>query len=197
MAQHILPIELWLVIFELATTCPEEWEFGGIERSMTFWGRSPNTMDRWEDVLKTRRSLVAISRFFNQLSTPLLYQSFFAITPGQVSRFRRTLQTRPALGGYVKRLGLSPQLKPNVNAYYPHILESCPNVHFCDTELRLSDARQPSSLHSLELYVTPEFRDESSDPEFLHLVARILQATPQLEHLGVYWLPYRIKLTNS
>ena len=135
----------------------------------------------------------AISRFFNQLSTPPLYQSFFAITPGQASRFRRTLQTRPALGGYVKRLGLSPQLKPNVNAYHPRILESCPNVHFCDTELRLSDARQPPSLRSLELYATPEFRDESSDPEFLHLLARILQATPQLEHLGVYWLPYRIK----
>jgi hypothetical protein len=164
---------------------------------MTFWGRSPNTIDRWEDVLKTRRSLVAISRFFNQLTTPLLYQSFFAITIKQVSRFRSTLQTRPALGGYIKRLGLSPLLKPHVSAYYPYILSFCPNVLFCDTELRLCGVRRPPYLRSLELNVTPEFRDESRDPRFLHLLASILQATPQLEHLGVYWLPYRVKMTNS
>jgi len=157
---------------------------------MTFWGRRPNTVDRWEDVLKTRRSLVSVSRFFNQLTIPLLYQSFFIVTGRQVICFRRTLKKRPALGGYIKRLGLSPFLGPHLNSYYPKILCFCPNVLFCDTELRLWDTSTTPSLRSLELNV-------SRDPEFLHLLARILQATPQLEHLGVYWLPYQVAMTDT
>jgi len=201
MGQYIFPIEIWEPIFEVATSCAEEWEFGRLERSMTFWGRSPNTITQWEDVLRTRRSLIAVSRLFYQLTTPLLYQSFFAVTSRQVACFRWTLQTRPALGGYVKRLGLFTQLKPSVNAFYPHILTICPNTVFCDTfcdrELSLSDLRPSTSLRSLELGVTPEPKNVRRDPAFLHLFARILQVTPQLEHLGLYWLPYGVKMTNS
>jgi hypothetical protein len=164
---------------------------------MSFWGRSPNTIDRWGDVLMTRRSLVSVSRSFNQLSIPLLYQSFFAITRRQASHFRRTLQTRPALGGYIKRLGFAPLLEPRVTAYYPYILSFCPNVRFCDTELRLCDTRPTPSLRSLELNITQEIRDQSGDPQFLHLLASILQATPQLQHLGVYWLPYRVGMIDG
>src|SRR5258706_1354630 len=116
---------------------------------------------------------------FQPTISPLLYQSFFAITATQISHSRwPLLQTRPALGGFVKRLGLSPQLDPHVNDSYPHIL--C-----CDTELRLSDVGLSPSLHSLELTVTPELCEETVDPEFLHLLASNLQATPQLEHLGI------------
>ena len=197
MDQYILPTELWVVIFEFTTACAEEYEFGRMERSMVFWGRSPNTIDLWQDVLKTRRTLVTISRFFNQLTSRLLYQSFFAITPTQVSRFRWTLQTQPALGGYVNRLGLLPQLDPYVTNSYPHILGLCPNVLFCDAEVRHPDLRPSPSLRSLELTVTPNPYKETVDPEFLHLLARILQATPQLEHLGIYWLPYRVKTTDT
>lgn len=197
MDQYSFPIELWVVIFEFTTACAEEWEFGRMERSMTFWGRSPNTVDLWRDVLKTRRTLVTISRFFNQLTSRLLYQSFFAITPTQVSRFRWTLQTQPALGRYVKRLGLLPQLDPYVTDSYPHILSFCPNVLFCDAEIRHLDLRPFPSLRSLELTVNSDPRKESVRPEFLHLLAIILQATPQLEHLGIYWLPYRVLTTDA
>ena len=196
MGQYIFPIELWELIFELATACAEEWEFGRMERSMTFWGRSPNTINRWQDVLKTRRSLATTSWLFNQLTSPLLYQSFFAISSRQVSCFTRTLQARPALGAYVKRLGPSPPLNLHVHLYFPQILGLCPNILFCDTELRLSDLMLPPPLRSLELIVTPELSHERRDAEFLHLLARLLQATPQLEHLGVYWLPYRVEVAD-
>ena len=39
---------------------------------MTFWGRIPNTINQLEDVLRTGRSLIAVSRLFYQLATPLL-----------------------------------------------------------------------------------------------------------------------------
>ena len=197
MDQYILPIELWVIIFEFTTACVEEWEFVRMERSMMFWGRSPNTIDLWQNVLKTRRTLATISRFFNQHTCRLLYQSFFAITPTQVSRFRWTLQTRPALGGYVRRLGILPLLDPDVTDSYPHILSFCPNVLFCDTEVRHCDLRPSPSLRSLELTVTPDPWEEVVDPEFLHLLAKILQATPQLEHLGIYWLPYRVEMADT
>src|SRR5258708_26391167 len=81
-----LPIELWVLIFEVATALPEEWAFGSWRSHI-----SPQTIIRpWKEVLKTRRSLVAVSRSFHQLSIPLLYRSFFASTPRQLSCFRWT-----------------------------------------------------------------------------------------------------------
>jgi len=187
MDQYVLPIELWEIIFAFATACAEEWEFGRCERY-------PDAVTtQWEIVLKTRRSLVAVSRPFNKLSIPLLYQSFFATTSGKVSCFRRTLKTRPVLGGYVKRVGLSARLESFADAYYPFILGICPNLIFCNTELRAFGSRPAPSLRSLELIVSPELKDGSIP----HLLVDVLQTIPQLEHLGLYWLPFRTEMTNS
>ena len=193
MGHRILPVEIWGIIFEFATTCPEEWEFGTRGRRMAMCPtnlRRINTLNRWEDALKTRCSLVVVSRFFNQLTTPLLYQSFFAIWSGQVSRFRSALQTRPALGEYIKRLSLSEDIYQQIITDYPLILPFCPNVVFYDAQLRPSSLRPAPSLRSLELLYTTQF-------DGLYLLAITLQATPQLEYLGLYHLPFRIKPTNS
>ena len=192
MGQPSLPIELWEIILESATACAEEWEFGHWHRSkvLCFSSSILNPgFNPWEKVLKTRRSLVAVSRVFNQLTTPLLYQSFFAITLGQVSRFKRTLQTRRALGGHVKRLSLSAHFESCGNTDSPLILGFCPNAIFFDTELGLSGLSLASpSLRSLELFCSPLVKDK-----FPYLLAGILQATPQLEHLAVYQLPFLVK----
>jgi len=202
MDQRILPIELWEIIFELATACAEEWEFGHRNRLPIFGSVHFNSnlfnpcINSWEDVLKTRRSLVAVSRFFNQLTTPLLYQSFFAITLEQEACFERTLQIRPALGQYVKRLGLSTQLEPlepRGNTHSPRILGFCPNTIFCDTKFNPTGLTLVApSLRSLEIFFSPLVMDGFPD-----LLAGILQATPQLEHLGVYGLPFRVEQTYS
>jgi len=198
MDQRILPIELWEIIFELATACAEEWEFGHWNRPPIFGSAHFNSslfnpcINSWEDVLKTRRSLAAVSRFFNQLTTPLLYQSFFAITSEQEACFERTLQIRPALGGYVKRLSLSARLEDG-NTHSPRILGFCPNTTFCDTEFNPTGLSLVApSLRSLEFFFTPLVRGGFPD-----LLAGILQATPQLEHLGVYGLPFRVGQTYS
>jgi len=198
MDQRILPIELWEIIFELATACAEEWEFGHRNRPPIFGSAHFNSnlfnpcINSWEDVLKTRRSLVAVSRFFNQLTTPLLYQSFFAITLEQEACFERTLQVRPALGGYVKRLSLSARLEHG-NTHSPRILGFCPNTTFCDTEFNPTGLSLVApSLRSLEIFFTPMVRNGFPD-----LLSAILQATPQLEHLGVYGLPFRVEQTYS
>jgi len=195
MGRPTLPIELWEIIFELTTACSGEWEFGNWEHSMTIsGGRSgSNTVKRWVNMLKTRRSLVAVSQNFNQLATPLLYQSFFAIRSSQISRFALALQARPSLGGYVKRLSLHVQPPTHESAYYPLILRFCPNIVFYDAELRLSTLRPVPALHSLELVFTPG----QKEPWFPHLLAGFLRATPQLEYLGLYRFPYRIRKPDS
>ena len=196
MGHRILPVEIWGIIFNFATACPEEWEFGTRER---YWNHSfdpNNTIERWEDALKTRRSLVAVSRFFNQLTIPLLYQSFFAIRSSQISRFKSALQTRPALGEYMKRLGSITWIKPFPYPEYLPILRCCPNVVFYDAELSPSILKPAQSLRSLELIDTPEFGDGATAPAFLYLLASMLQATPQLENLGLYRLPFQVNITN-
>jgi len=199
MRHRLLPVEIWGIIFGFATACPEEWEFGTREHYGTFWPEPFGlniTIRRWKDALKTRRSLIAVSRFFNQLTIPLLYQSFFAIQSRQISHFRLALQTRPALGEYIKRLGFFAQPDPYPHTEYLPILRCCPNVVFYNAELRPSGLKPAPSLRSLELIYTPEFDDKPTAPAFLYLLAGILQATPQLEHLGLYHLPVRIKVTN-
>ena len=196
MGHRILPVEIWGIIFKLATACPEEWEFGTRVRYRKHSFDPHNTIERWDDALKTRRSLVAVSRFFNQLTIPLLYQSFFAIRSSQISRFKLALQTRPALGEYIKRLGSVAWLKPFPYPEYLPILRCCPNVVFYDAELRPSGLKPAPSLRSLELIYTSEFDDGLIAPAFLYLLAGMLQATPQLENLGLYQLPFQVNITN-
>jgi len=199
MGHRILPVEIWGIIFGFATACPEEWEFSTRERYGAFRKdllRPNDTINRWEDALKTRRSLITVSRFFNQLAIPLLYQSFFAVESGQVSLFTLALQTRPALGEYIKRLSLSAHLEQDIIPDHPLILRLCPNIVFYDAALYRPGLKPASSLRSLELLYSSEFNNELTEPTFPHLLANILQATPQLEHLGLYQLPYRIKATN-
>ena len=35
MGHRILPVEIWGIIFEFATACPEEWESGTRERTLS------------------------------------------------------------------------------------------------------------------------------------------------------------------
>ena len=129
MGHRILPVEIWGMIFEFSTACPEEWELGTRERygALFNWLFGPNyTTQQWGGALKTRHSMVAVSRFFNRLTTPLLYQSFFAIQSGQISRFRSTLETRPALGKHIKRLGFLLRLDMYPHELYLPIIRDCP-----------------------------------------------------------------------
>ena len=199
MGQHILPVEIFGMIFEFATACTEEWQFGMWERYRTLWSHPSgldNTINQWEDAVKTRRSLVAVSRSFNRLTIPLLYQSFFPNTSRQVSLFRSALQTRPTLGEYIKRLSLSLPLQRHIIIDFMPILRFCPNIVFYDAELSPSGLKPAPSLRSLELIYPQGFNDRPMEPMF-HLLASILQATPQLEHLGLYQLPSRGNMTNS
>ena len=192
----MLPVKIWGITFEFATACPEEWELGTRERHGALYNSllGPNYMvQQWGDALKTRRSLVSVSRFFNRLTTPLLYQSVFAIRWGQISRFRSTLQTQPTLGKYIKRLGFFLRLDTYPHGLYLPIIRDCPNVTFYDAEHHPCGLKLAPSIRSLELVYSSEF----TPPEFPHLLASILQATPQLKHLGFYHLPFPIETTNS
>ena len=200
MGHRILPVEIWKMIFEFATACPEEWEFSTWERYGVFQqdlSGSNNTTMRWKGALKTRHSLVVVSWFFNQLTIPLLYQSFFAIGSRQVSLFRSALETRPAFGDHIKRLSLSAHLEQHMTTDYPLILRFCPNIVFYDAALRRSCLKPAPSLRSLELFYSPRFNQSLTAHVFLHLLTTILQTIPQLEHLGLHHLPVRIQVTNS
>jgi len=200
MGHRILPVEIWKMIFEFATACPEEWEFNTWERYGVFQkdlSGLNNTIRRWKCALKTRHSLVAVSWFFNQLTTPLLYQSFFAIGSRQVSLFRFALETRPAFGNHIKRLSLSAHLEQHIIADYPVIQRFCPNIVFYDAALRRPGLKPAPSLRSLELLYSPRFNQSLTAHAFLHLLTGMLQTIPQLEHLGLHHLPVRIKVTNS
>src|SRR5258708_32869591 len=109
-----VPPEIWLQIFRTATYIPGEWDVSATTPCPGLFA-SWDTLQKkaYRVVLALRRTIVQVSRLWWQIGCEVLYASFYDTphhhhTPMRaLDHFERSLSSRPALGRFVKRLGLT------------------------------------------------------------------------------------------
>jgi len=149
-----VPPEIWLQIFRTATFIPGEWSVSATPSHPNEFTSSNGLHIRaYKAVLPLRRTIVQVSRLWWQIGSEVFYASFHE----SLSRFRhiqaldhfeRSLLSRPALGCFIKRLGLWWPRKGS-SSQIDHILQLCPNTRilsFYNSNPDLSGPWEPRIL---------------------------------------------------
>jgi hypothetical protein len=139
----------------------------------------------WQESLSTRVALASLSRRFRQITTPVLYSSFFFDSEEQEKKITVSLNARPELGGFVKRIVVFGPPFGNGNYNMVSLLAMCPSVIILDSYVNISPPVLPASLHSLSL-----IRDVTQD---------ISSVIGRLQHLewAYFGLSNRYPITHS
>lgn len=100
-----LPTELWIIILRLATEVIAELNTNAVS---FFEIPSPREVrEDHDDVLPTRRALVHVSRAFNTIAIPFLYQSVNLTKGHAIELLVRTVDSSSNLGNLVRRMDLN------------------------------------------------------------------------------------------
>jgi len=201
-----VPPEIWLQIFRTATFIPGEW-------SVSATPSHPNEISSFNklqlfaylEVLPLRQAIVQVSRLWWQIGSEVLYASFHEFhhdsRTQHLDSFERSLLSRPALGCFIKRLGL--RWRQGASSQIDHILQLCPNTrilsfHYTDPALhgpwepqilvnhvRIFDA----AVHSLSQKYIIHVLSSLPNLEILHL-SGLEPGDEDSRHHGTLRLPF-------
>jgi len=128
-----VPPEIWLQIFRTATLVHGESSVSATpSHPDEFSSFNRLQVHAYKAVLPLRRAIVQVSRLWWQIGTEVLYTSFHESRSYQsrtqaLDHLERSLLSRPALGCFIKRLGLRRPRKGS-SSQIDHILQLCPNT---------------------------------------------------------------------
>ena len=188
----LLPPEIWLKIFRIATFIPRETDLSAttVEPGL-FCSHDELQARAFEAVLPLRRAIVLVSRRFYQIGAEVLYTTFHGNArcinnpDRRLSLFSDLLESRPELGRFVRRLSLrwsvGDEEKNN------RIVSRCPHVMIFSSFIQLYDTGYvpwwgrglPKTIRSFDANV---FNVPIED------ILTLLHTLPHLEILHLYHL---------